>query len=185
MSAVACNSFIHRLVRWPITFRDKLIAHKRNEFQINQKEDVYSSDILNDAVRSIKVMRKNPLQWRHNECDGVSNHKPHDCLLNRLFRRGSKKTSKLRATGLCAGNSPMTGEFPAQRASNVENISIWWRHHLECQGNLEQIFCKFSASTLRLEPSTVDQWHQRDLPVYKSGRKHICYLTKGRIAFSS
>ena len=21
------------------------------------------------------------------------------------------------------------GEFPAQRASNVENISIWWRHH--------------------------------------------------------
>ena len=38
-------------------------------------------------------------------------------------------TSKLRVTGLCARNSPVTGEFPAQRASNAENISIWWRHH--------------------------------------------------------
>ena len=41
----------------------------------------------------------------------------------------SKKTSKLRVTGLCAGNSPVTGEFPAQRASNAENVSIWWHHH--------------------------------------------------------
>ena len=46
-----------------------------------------------------------------------------------VFRRRSKKTSKLRVTGLCAGNSPGTGEFPAQMASNTENVSIWWRHH--------------------------------------------------------
>ena len=59
-------------------------------------------------------------RWRHNEHDGVSNHQPHLCLLNRLFRRRSKKTSKLRVTGLCVGNSPVTGEFPAQRASNAE-----------------------------------------------------------------
>ena len=70
-----------------------------------------------------------PLRWRHNGRDGVSNHQPHDCLLNRLFRRRSKKTSKLRVTDLCAGNSPGTGEFPAQMASNAENFSIWWRHH--------------------------------------------------------
>ena len=44
-------------------------------------------------------------------------------------RRRSKKTSKLRATGPCEGNSPVTGEFPAQRASNAENVSSWWRHH--------------------------------------------------------
>ena len=67
------------------------------------------------------------LQWRHNGCDGVSNHQPHDRLLNRLFRRRSKKTSKLRVTGICAGNSPVTDEFPAQMASNAENVSIWWR----------------------------------------------------------
>ena len=69
------------------------------------------------------------LRWRHNERDSVSNHQPHDCLLNRLFRRRSKKTSKLRVTGLCAGNSPGTGEFPAHMASYAENVSIWWRHH--------------------------------------------------------
>ena len=46
------------------------------------------------------------LQWRHNDHDGVSNHQPHGCLLSRLFRRRSKKTSKLRVTGLCVGNSP-------------------------------------------------------------------------------
>ena len=48
----------------------------------------------------------NPLHCRHNDHDGVSNHQPRGCLLNRLFRRRSKKTSKLRVTGLCAGNSP-------------------------------------------------------------------------------
>ena len=72
---------------------------------------------------------KMTLQWRHDGCNYVSNHQPHDRLLNRLFRRRSKKTSKLRVTGLCAGNSPGTGEFPAQMASNAENVSIWWRHH--------------------------------------------------------
>ena len=34
------------------------------------------------------------------------------------------KTSKLRVTGLCKGNLPATGEFPAQKASNAENVSI-------------------------------------------------------------
>ena len=46
------------------------------------------------------------LLWRHNEHDSVSNHQPRGCLLDRLFRRRSKKTSKLRVTGLCVGNSP-------------------------------------------------------------------------------
>ena len=52
------------------------------------------------------------LQWRHNERDSVSNHRRLDCLLNRLFRRKIKKTSKRRVTGLCEGNPPVTGEFP-------------------------------------------------------------------------
>ena len=46
------------------------------------------------------------LRWRHNGNDCVSNHQPHHCLLNRLFGRRSKKTSKLRGTGLCVGKSP-------------------------------------------------------------------------------
>ena len=60
------------------------------------------------------------LLWRHNERDGVSNHQPRDCLPNRLFRCRSTKTLKLRVTGLCEGNSSVTGEFSARRASNAE-----------------------------------------------------------------
>ena len=71
----------------------------------------------------------NSLQWRHNGLDGVWNYQRNHCLLSRLFGRRSKKTSKLRVTGHCAGNSPGTGEFPAQMASNAENVSICWRHH--------------------------------------------------------
>ena len=69
------------------------------------------------------------LRWRHNDHDCVSNHQPHHCLLNCLFGRRSKKTWKLHVTGLCARNSPGTGEFPAQMVSNAENVSTWWRHH--------------------------------------------------------
>ena len=72
------------------------------------------------------------LQWRHDESDSVSNYQPHDYLLNRLFCRRAKKTSKLRVTGICARNSPETGDFPAQRASNAENVSIWWCHYVQC-----------------------------------------------------
>ena len=71
-----------------------------------------------------------PLQWCHNGRKSISNHQTHDCLLNRSFRHRSKKTSQLRVTGLCVGNSPVTGEIPTQRASNVENVSIWWCHHI-------------------------------------------------------
>ena len=73
---------------------------------------------------------RSSLQWRHTGCDSVSNHQPYDCLLNRLFRHRSRKTSKLCVTGLCAWNSPVTGEFPVQKASNAENVSIWWHHHV-------------------------------------------------------
>ena len=66
----------------------------------------------------------------HNERDGASNHRCFDCLLERLFRRRSKNTSRLHVTGLCVGNSLATGEFPAQRATNAENASIWWRHNV-------------------------------------------------------
>ena len=62
------------------------------------------------------------LQWRHNDRDGFSNHQPHHCLLSRLYRCRSKKTLKLRVTGLCTRNSPVTGKFHAQRASNTENV---------------------------------------------------------------
>ena len=99
------------------------------------------------------------LQWRHKGRDNVSNHQPHDCLLNRLFRRRSKKTSKLRVTGLCVGNSPVTGEFPAQMASNAENVSIWWCHH--AVGASETITvnrARIQASKHRKKPENYLNW---------------------------
>ena len=53
-----------------------------------------------------------PLQWRHNELNGVSDYQPRDCLLNRLFRCRSKKTLKLRVTGLCKGIHRWLVNFP-------------------------------------------------------------------------
>ena len=85
------------------------------------------------------------LQWRHIGRDGVSNHQPHHCLLNRLFRRRSNKTSKLHVTGLCAGNSPVIGELPAQMASDAENVSIWLRYHVTQR----------SSQTLQLSCQTI------------------------------
>ena len=68
------------------------------------------------------------LQWCHNGRDSVSSHQSHECLLKRLFRRRSRKTSKLRVTGLCVGNSSVTGEIPTQ---NTEKVSFWWLYHAE------------------------------------------------------
>ena len=86
--------------------------------------------MINELRMHLPVIQSFSLHWRHNEPDGVSNHQPRDCLLNCLFRCRSKKTSKFRVTDLCAENSPGTGEFSAQKASNAENVSIWWRHHV-------------------------------------------------------
>ena len=92
------------------------------------------------------LARLTTLQRRHNGHDGVSNHQPYDCLLNRLFRPRSQKSSKFRVTGLCEGNSPVTGEFLAQRASNAANASIWWRyrenyHNCSYRRNNKQLLC--------------------------------------------
>ena len=68
------------------------------------------------------------LQWRHNGRDRVSNYRRLDCLLSRLFRRRSKKTSKLRVTGFYRVNSPVAGEFPAQRTRKMllfDDVIIW------------------------------------------------------------
>ena len=121
-----------------------LTSRKQKQQEGASKSDTRSDQVAllynNDAkIRMVLTKCRHhcgclisPLQWRHNGRDSVSNHQPHDCLLNRLFRRRSKKTSKLRVTGLCAGNSRGIGEFPVQMASNAEKVFIWWRHHGWC-----------------------------------------------------
>ena len=86
------------------------------------------------------------LRWCHNACDGVANHLPHDCLLSCLFTRRSMKTSKLRVIGLCKGNSPVTSEFPAQRAITRKMCSF------------DDVIMATSKSELRCS------WHSCSLP---------------------
>ena len=88
----------------------------------------FSFDRKSSNQRKRIPKHQHSLQWRHNERDGVSNHRRLYYLLNRLFRHRSKKPSKLRVTGLCERNPPVTGGFPSQKPSNAENYFIWWRH---------------------------------------------------------
>ena len=73
-----------------------------------------AGDHYNDVIMSVMASKTT----------GVSMVYPTVCFLRR-----SMTTSKLRVTGICEGISQMTGEFPAQRVSNVEKVSIWWRYH--------------------------------------------------------
>ena len=73
----------------------------------------WTSTLLQSLTYTTSFKLQFPLQWRHNEHDGVPNHRPLDCLPNRLFMDRSKKTSKLHVTGLCEGNPPVTGGFPS------------------------------------------------------------------------
>ena len=110
-----------------------------------------------------------PSQRRHNGRDRFSNHQPLQCLLIRLFSRRSKKTSKLRVTGLCEGNPPVTGEFPSQMASNAENVAIWRRHHHDLHSNsathgLYYCCCAFSynSNLMKLCTGTTHQNRARE-----------------------
>ena len=104
----------------------KLLVLQSNHWNILVS---YAKNSLYVYIYAFIRVRPWALQWRHNGCNGVSNHQPHDCLLNRLFRHRWRKISQLRVTGLCGQNSPVIGEFPAKRVGNAKNVSIWWRHH--------------------------------------------------------
>ena len=110
----------------------------------------------------------NTSQWHHNGRDGVANHQPRDCLLNHLFRRKSKKTWNLRVTGLCAGNSPMTGD--------ADNVSISRCHH-ESDVIMNQIrhsscFKKDMLLTMHSKYSRIHKF--RHAHHFDVGKMHTC-----------
>ena len=107
------------------------------------------------------------LRWRHNDSDGVSNHQPHDCLLNRLFGRISKKTSKLRLTGLCVGNSPGPVNSPHKGPVTRKMFPFddftrwrtsWWLHALA-------IFLQYSFFVRGIHQSQVEH-----------NQTHACFM---------
>ena len=87
-----------------------------------QETKVSAAMILTSLSGNVLV---SALQWRHNQHDGVSNYSS----VTICFTQPFIQAQTLRVFGLCEGNSPATGEVPAQRASNAQNVSIWRRHH--------------------------------------------------------
>ena len=143
----------------------------------------FTYNSVSDNHRGSLELRCDPIVlcvslWRHNGHDGVSNHQPHDCLLNRLFRPRSHKTSKLRVTGLCVGNSPGTGEFPTQMASHSENVSIWWRHHIYFH-SLE--FNNLATRSYCIDRLTNRLPHMRDY----NGINSLCFISYFCILYTS
>ena len=117
-----------------------------------------------------------PLQWLHNGRDSVSNHQRFDCILNRLFRPGSKNTSKLGVTGLCEGihqwpvNSPHKGPvtqkmFPFDDAIMRNRTVLFERanwhqnllQRLPCgeMGCYSEMSCQFACSSKTSEAHRV------------------------------
>ena len=102
---------------------------------------------------------------------------PHDCLLNRSFWRRSKKTSKFCVTGLCGGNSPFTGELPAQMASNAKKVPIWWRHHAQMRFNQNTLhICQWRELLMVTQNRTISP---KAATLYLANTKQ-CYTCKER-----
>ena len=118
---------------------------------ISERRRSSCSSLIRSRYKKVSVVTLNlsktrhifSLQWRHNGRGSVSNHQPHHCLLNRWFRRRSKKTSKLSVAGLRVGMW-----IPRTMASNAENVSIWWRHHVQAV-----LFNRFSLCEKRVPGS--------------------------------
>ena len=85
---------------------------------------------------------------RHDERDVILNHWRLDGLLNRLFRRKSKKTSKFLATGLCEGIHWWPVDPPHKGPVTCKIFSIWWRHHGKQNGQRLQAGCRYLNAKL-------------------------------------
>ena len=118
------------------------------------------------------------LRWSHNGRDGVSNHQPRHCLLSLLFRRRSKKTSKPRVTGLCAGNSPGPVNSPykwpvTRKMFPFDDVIVILSRLWYFDGN--DLYNNFGSQTSILASSNVDK-------IQTSPSRLICQT---RILFSN
>ena len=84
-------------------------------------------------------------------------------------------------TGLCAGNSPGTGEFPAQLASNAETVSIWWRHHFRLVAETSVFILIYREAPLRapfMRKTARMRYHHNDAPVTQFCLTLILYTSQ-------
>ena len=73
---------------------------------------ICSEDTLSHAIEKVFIT---VARWR------LSNHQRLECLLNRLFRRSSKKTSTFCIISICEGNPPVTDIYIKNRRPVVSH----------------------------------------------------------------
>ena len=95
--------------------------------------DVIIGSHVEPTTKAKYVFNLNYAVWHYNDViTGAMAYQisSHTSVYSTVFSGADKKkTPTLCVTGLCEVNSPVTGEFPTQRVSNAEKVSIWWRHH--------------------------------------------------------
>ena len=130
-----CHIFQTPLLRLPRV--NRVIARKLWLILVDSQQHEESADGVHTYWVHWRVECFDSLRWRHNDYAGVSNHQPHGCLLNRLFGRRSKKTSKLRVTGLCAANSPGPVNSPhkgpvTRKMFPFDDVIMWCSKYPGC-----------------------------------------------------
>ena len=102
-------------------------------------------------------------QLRHNERDGVWNHRRFHCLLNYRFRRSPRKNQNSASLVFVQGihRSPVT-----------QKKSIWWRHHVfffmmndravkkvDCNFEIGPISIRFKSSVVMIHLIRLTMWY--------------------------
>ena len=95
---------------------------------IQRTSMVSNNKSINAQIHNIRINVDTPLQWRHNGYNGISNHRPLQCLLKWWFRHRLKKKHQ------APRHWPLWGEFtgdrwiPRTKGQWRGNVSVWWHH---------------------------------------------------------
>ena len=118
-------------IRRKITLITSALFHTCLTHYVSCHRHIFLAQDKNKCAR-LRKHKQRSLQWRLNWHDGVSNHQLKS-VYSPVYSGADQGKHQSSASLAFEGNSPVTGEFSAQRASNAENVSIWWRHHAKCQ----------------------------------------------------
>ena len=127
------------------------------------------------------------LLWRHNGRDGVSNNQTRDCLLNRLFRCRSKKTSKLRVTWdrwIPRTNGQLRGKCLHLITSSCTNISTDNTRDKIHHNNLWNHLRNFRLIFILRNPILIRRHLYIDTTSWCDSKTYLCCSCRRMILFS-
>ena len=122
-----------------------------------------------------------PLRWRHNGRDSVSNHQPHDCLLNRLFRRRSKKLNHQSSASLAFVWGSHRGPVNSPHKRPVTRKMFPFDDVIIIMLN---IICQWLSIMLKIIPWWSYKTYCRRTPTWKMAKRNIVYYVMGWVRSS-